>query len=318
MSALHTDTARSVLELDPDLGAGMSPARERDARDELRAGLLELPPGPWEPDWPAQGGHLGFLLVDGVIAREVTAQDTVIPELLSPGDVARPWAVDVASPLLPLEVRWHVLAEARVVVLDAEFAAGLRRFPEVGVALAERLEARAQRLATVQAIGRLGPVDERLVALFWHLADRWGRVAPDGVRIPLTLSHRLLGQLVGARRPTVSAALGRLSAGGRVVRRADGTWLLPGAPVAAPRGREPVEPRRRLLPAAASLPVPKHVLLAREATGRRTIKELTEEVARLRGVTAERTQALHEVCAVSADICRTTSAIRRRRVGESA
>jgi hypothetical protein len=62
------------------------------------------------------------------------------------------------------------------------------------------------------------------------LAERWGRVTPDGVLLPLTLSHRMLGQLIGARRPTVSTALGALTRAGEVSRRMDGGWLLCGSP----------------------------------------------------------------------------------------
>ena len=75
----------------------------------------------------------------------------------------------------------------------------------------ERLTQRAQRLAVTQAISQLNRVDRRLLTLFWHLAERWGRMTPDGVLIPLTLSHRMLSQLVGARRPTVSTALAELA-----------------------------------------------------------------------------------------------------------
>ena len=58
---------------------------------------------------------------------------------------------------------------------------------------------------------RLTRVERRLKALFWHLAERWGRVSGDGVIVPLALTHRILGQLVGARRPTVSTALSELA-----------------------------------------------------------------------------------------------------------
>ena len=47
--------------------------------------------------------------------------------------------------------------------------------------------------------------------------------------LPLALSHRMLGQIVGARRPTVSTALGALARDGLVARRVDG-WLLLGRP----------------------------------------------------------------------------------------
>ena len=86
------------------------------------------------------------------------------------------------------------------------------------------------------------------MALFWHLAERWGRMTAEGVVMPLTLSHRLLGELVGARRPTVSAALGELAHEGRLVRRRSGDWLLVDAPEQTPE-RRVVSHRRRLLAA---------------------------------------------------------------------
>jgi hypothetical protein len=70
------------------------------------------------------------------------------------------------------------------------------------------------------------------------------------VALPMTLSHRMLGQLIGARRPTVSTALGELAKEGEILRREDGTWLLTGTPVGVPVPElERVIPmRRRLLP----------------------------------------------------------------------
>jgi CRP/FNR family transcriptional regulator, cyclic AMP receptor protein len=57
------------------------------------------------------------------------------------------------------------------------------------------------------------------------------------VVVPLTLSHRLLAELIGARRPTVTTALRTLERDGKLVRRDDATWLLtsdaPGAPAKA-------------------------------------------------------------------------------------
>jgi hypothetical protein len=48
--------------------------------------------------------------------------------------------------------------------------------------------------------------------------------------VPLALTHRILGQLVGARRPTVSTALAELAERGELIRRPDGSWLLRGDP----------------------------------------------------------------------------------------
>jgi hypothetical protein len=143
-----------------------------------------------------------------------------------------------------------VLAPCRMAVLDARFAAALVRYPEVNAVLIDRLSERAQRLATTQAISQLNRVDRRLMALLWHLAERWGRVGAGGVVVPLGLSHRMLAQLIGARRPTVSTALGDLARRGEIVRREDGTWLLTGEPAGVPSGEAArvIRGRRQLLP----------------------------------------------------------------------
>ncbi len=60
-----------------------------------------------------------------------------------------------------------------------------------------------------------------------------------GVVIPLRLSHQLIGQLVGAQRPTVTLALGKLGQRGDLERREDGTWFLS------------TESRQAVLPSAA-------------------------------------------------------------------
>jgi CRP/FNR family cyclic AMP-dependent transcriptional regulator len=67
----------------------------------------------------------------------------------------------------------------------------------------------------------------RLALLLWHLAARWGRVEPGGIRLPLPLTHQLLGRLVGAERPSVSHALARLSRAGLVTGHGD-EWHLHG------------------------------------------------------------------------------------------
>ena len=104
----------------------------------------------------------------------------------------------------------------------------MTHYPEVTAALLDRVSERSLRLATTQAISQLTGVDRRLKALLWHLAERWGRVSSDGVIVPLALTHRILGQLVGARRPTVSSALAELVTCGELTRRPDGSWLLTG------------------------------------------------------------------------------------------
>jgi hypothetical protein len=250
----------SLLDLDPDLGQLLDGDRLAAARHELRVAVHALDAGPWEVDKLAgtSPDHIGLLILDGVLAREVLVSDTVSTELLGPGDVVRPWRMQGDSTLLRLGVRWNVLTRSRVALLDRRFAAQLVGFAEVNAALIDRVNERALRLAVTQAISQLNRVDRRLLALFWHLAERWGKMTSDGVALPMTLSHRMLGQLIGARRPTVSTALSELAREGEVRRRDDGTWLLTGAPVGMPEPEiERVIPmRRRLLVADASIPAP--------------------------------------------------------------
>ena len=188
--------------------------------------------GPWDVTRlsGASADHVGLLVLDGVISRELVVADHVSAELLGPGDLVRPWQASTGAGLLPVQAVWSVLSTVTLAVLDRRFAAEAARYPEITAALFDRLGERSLRLATTQAISQLTRVDRRLKALFWHLAERWGRVSGDGVVVPLALTHRILGQLVGARRPTVSTALANLAERGELVRRPDGSWLLRGEP----------------------------------------------------------------------------------------
>jgi CRP/FNR family transcriptional regulator, cyclic AMP receptor protein len=212
-----------LLDLDPALGTLLPPARRRAALQQLVVPSERIRAGAWDPaSMGAGAGDLGLLIVDGLLAREVLAENIISTELLGAGDVIRAGRPPGES-LLRVSVQWSVLAEARIAVLVTH---RLAAFPELLPALAERMLERSERLAVEQAISKLTGVDRRLVALFRHLAERWGRVTIDGVAIPLALSHRMLAQLVGARRPSVSTALAELARDGVLVRAADGTWLL--------------------------------------------------------------------------------------------
>ena len=125
-------------------------------------------------------------------------------------------------------VRWTALDPAAVAVPDRHTRLVLRSYPEVTAIILDRLNARAERLAVSQAISQLTGVEMRVEALMWHLAERWGRVGTGGLIIPVPLSHRMIGSLIGARRPTVSTAVARLADDQRVMRRPDGSWLLTG------------------------------------------------------------------------------------------
>lgn len=90
----------------------------------------------------------------------------------------------------------------------------------------EKMADQRQAAAAHMAMLHLPRVDERILALFEHLAERWGFVTPEGIAVRLRLPHALIGQLVGSRRPTVTLALMELAAQGALEHRDDRTWLL--------------------------------------------------------------------------------------------
>lgn len=98
------------------------------------------------------------------------------------------------------------------------------------VELFNRGTRRAHHLAVALAIAHHQRVEDRLLLTLWHLAERWGRVHPDGIVLPLPLGHQRLADLVGAHRPTVTTALGDLARAGTVSRRDHGDWVLHGPP----------------------------------------------------------------------------------------
>jgi hypothetical protein len=173
-------------------------------------------------------------------------------ELVGAGDLIRPWCAGDFG-VLGSDVRWNVLAPTRFAVLDRDFAGRAAPFPAVTTALIERLDRRGQRLAELRTISNLVRVEDRLLGLMAHLGERWGRVTAAGLVVPLALSHRTLGDLVGARRPTVSTAAAKLARRGELERRPDGSWLMPSLEVPAPQAPGIVAQRRHLIAAERSV-----------------------------------------------------------------
>lgn len=230
LRALPAAPARRIriLDADPELGAGLKPDELPQATASAVAAAAVVAAGRWEPACPsASRGHLGIMVLDGLLARRVTVGEAEGVELVGDGDLVRPSTIDEASGPVPCHVRWEVLRPSRIALLDASFARAIAPWPELMGALIERA-ARSTHSRSLQiAIGHLNRVEPRLIALLWHLADRWGRVTPAGVVVALPLTHTLLADLIGARRPSVTTALNSMIRAGTLVRRDDGFWVLP-------------------------------------------------------------------------------------------
>lgn len=219
-----------VLERDPELGLRVPAADIARARASLVAPVRTLNRGLWEAPQEYEPGQLGFLMLGGLLARDLTIVGTTSTELLGTGDVIHPFAALHDDMLLRCRVVWHVLDRVTLAVLDENFARSLAEWPQVMRVLLERSLRRSLRVTVHAALLQLSPVETRLLVLFWFLAERWGRVTPAGVTLRLRLSHQLLGQMVGCQRASVTTALHHIEESGRVVRRSDRTWLLLGSP----------------------------------------------------------------------------------------
>ncbi|HEX8207191.1 MAG TPA: helix-turn-helix domain-containing protein [Solirubrobacteraceae bacterium] len=222
-----------VLAEDRRLGAQLSADELTSATQHLVAGEVRVPEGPWgaEHSLGEAPGDLGFLVVDGLLSRDVRVGRHACAELLGPGDVLRPWDADEGGGApVRHESAWRVMHPARLAVLDARFASLAGRFPPVMAELMSRTIRRSRDLAVLLAIAGMPRLDARLLAALWHLADRWGHVGTHGTLLPVRLTHETLAGLVGAQRPSVTTALRTLERRGALKRDAGGGWLLLGDP----------------------------------------------------------------------------------------
>jgi CRP/FNR family cyclic AMP-dependent transcriptional regulator len=217
-----------LLDADADLAQEFDLRMRVVARQVATAVVFEIPSGEHLPsDWlePDMGG-LGLLPLDGLIAVEVRVGDRTATELVGAGDLLQP-PERAGDDLVEHLDGWHVLVPARVAVLDAAFVERVRPWPQITLALLRRAGKRATDLDVQRAIACQPRLEIRLTLMLWHLAARWGRVEMGGIRLSLPLTHRMLGQLVGAERPSVSHALARLAQAELVTGRGD-EWHLHG------------------------------------------------------------------------------------------
>jgi CRP/FNR family transcriptional regulator, cyclic AMP receptor protein len=214
-------TAFGVVALpdeDPDLFWAVEGHLADEVRSAARAHVLT-----WETDEavappPAATapGAYGMLILEGALVIRFELGRYSRAEILGEGDLTRPW-VELPGDVTPTAASdWRPLKRTRLAVLDCSFSNRVAPFPQVADALMARLVLRSRRLHMQMIAASQRAIEDRLLLVLWLLAERWGIVHPEGVRVALPLTHDLLGALIGARRPSTSTAIGRLRDDGRL------------------------------------------------------------------------------------------------------
>src|SRR4051794_14624549 len=113
-----------VLEADRELWDVVPPEHVGRARAASLAAAEARRVGSWDTaqDAPLARDGFGLLVLDGVLVRRVGVEGRFGAELLSAGDLLRPWQHDGEAGALPFEMAWRVVAPMRFAILDRAWA----------------------------------------------------------------------------------------------------------------------------------------------------------------------------------------------------
>ncbi len=222
-SDAHGVSRVRLLDAEPELGRILS-AEEREEVQRVTVSVRTVAAGAVDPEHLLHEGEaFGAFILDGTLLHRVTLWAHPTLRLLGRGDVLSPRSETPSA--LGGRSTYRAIGELRLVMLDARMLFIAHRVPRLFAALHQRIADVHERLATQLVICQLPRVEERILGMMWLLADAWGRVTSSGTVVPIALTHDALGELIGARRPTVSLALKELSEDGALIRQHDG-WLL--------------------------------------------------------------------------------------------
>jgi CRP-like cAMP-binding protein len=153
---------------------------------------------------------------EGRLALQVAAPDgrARIIGLVEQGDVLVPpidsWAAVGPRP------RPVAIEDSALVLVSAERLDDWLREPALAANVVRIMSRQVADRELAVAIALEPRVERRLLLKLGQLAERFGVVTPEGVRLDLRLTHRELAQMVGTARESVTLALGRLADAGEI------------------------------------------------------------------------------------------------------
>ena len=211
-----------LLEIEPEL-AGLLSEEQRQAATGFSLPLSTITKDEDIEAVVEESKAFGALILDGLLLQVVQVDGQPALRLIGPGALAP--LGHLADSLSLARTRLRVPVTTHLVLLGDRFLIAVHRWPSIVVCLHKRMLEQAARLATQLAVCQLPRVEDRVMGLMRLLAESWGRVTPHGIRVELGLSHETLGELIGARRPTVSLAVEALAERDALIKHGHG-WLI--------------------------------------------------------------------------------------------
>jgi hypothetical protein len=217
-----------LLDVEPELGRALDPRELKDARQRVLLPTVDLDAGAWDVgslhSVPGVLGEvLGFAVLRGGIAMDVWIARRTCTRFVGAGEFVL--LDEPAGDTMPVSWGWSVIVPARLALFDERLLGIGQRWPQLLRAVLRRAALQTRHALLQQAISQLPRVEDRLLALFWWIADRYGVVRPDGVWVDLPVTHDTIARMIGARRPTVSLALTTLAERG-AVRSVGSGWII--------------------------------------------------------------------------------------------
>jgi CRP/FNR family cyclic AMP-dependent transcriptional regulator len=217
----------SLLRVWPDIAGSLTPVERGVAERALLAPLVSARDEDLAAALAAEPGDaFNFVLVSGTVLKETTLASSSALELLGPGDVLAPPLSATRQLESRAASRYLALGDASIATLGMRFERVAMRWPQVSGLLHRQIAEQAHRASMHLAMLHLPRAEDRILALFADLSERFGRVTPEGILIDLPLNHELIGRLTASRRPTATIALQNLYHQGLLTRHADNSWKL--------------------------------------------------------------------------------------------
>ena len=199
MSSNSASLARGVrlLVADPELAEDLAPEQVEQARRQVVLPCVELEAGPVSIDAlrevpGVEGDIFGFQVLSGSLISNLQMAGRRCARMICAG--ACVLTDGPVSEAIPASLAWEVLHPARLAIFDRRLLTVMHRWPKILGAILRRAAQQPREALMQQAISQLPRVEDRLLALFWAIADRQGVVRPDGIWVQMSVTHDTLAR----------------------------------------------------------------------------------------------------------------------------